>query len=103
MPVHLTFTLEKVYLRAGPVAHALSAAGQFRPARPWDRLAQFGVLMFWPRSLGWLKVTATASPEPATAGNSITFTNHVAGLDAVCATHAVKRDQLAPAKFLESN
>ncbi|HJZ54147.1 MAG TPA: hypothetical protein VKE74_04285, partial [Gemmataceae bacterium] len=103
MPVHLTFTLDKVFLRAGTSSHTFSAAGQVRPARPWDRLAQFGVLAFWPKSIGWLKLSASATPEPATAGPTITFSTTIPGLDAVCNAHAVKRDQLAPSKFLESN
>ena len=73
MPVHLTFTLDKVFLRAGTVSHTFSAAGQVRPARPWDRLTQFGVLAFWPKSVGWLRLSASATPEPATAGPTIAF------------------------------
>ncbi len=103
MAVHLTFTLDKVYLRAGVATHSLSAAGQLRPVRPWDRLVQFGALIYWPRSVNWLKITATAAPDPASAGPSIAFVDHVAGLDAVCATHAARRDSIAPPKFLESN
>jgi hypothetical protein len=103
MPVHLTFTLDKVFLRAGTVSHTFSAAGQVRPARPWDRLTQFGVLAFWPKSVGWLKLSASATPEPATAGPTIAFHETVGGIDAVCAVHNVKRDQLAPQKFLELN
>src|SRR2546421_8414569 len=103
MPVHLTFTLDKVFLRAGTVSHTFSAAGQVRPARPWDRLTQFGLLAFWPKSVGWLRLAASATPEPATAGPTIAFHETVPGIDAVCAAHAVKRDQLAPGKFLELN
>ncbi|MBY0514671.1 MAG: hypothetical protein K2P78_12250 [Gemmataceae bacterium] len=103
MPVHLTFTLEKVFLRAGTCDHTFSSAGQVRPTRPWDRLTQFGTMIFWPKAVGWLKLTATATPEPATAGPPVAFSPTVAGLDAVCAAHNVKRDQLAPQKFLETN
>lgn len=103
MPVHLTFTLDKVFLRAGVAAHTFSVAGQFRPARPWDRLAQFGVLAFWPKSAGWLRLSASATPDPAPAGTVIPFADTASGLDATCAAHAVRREQLAPPKFLEAN
>ena len=62
------------------------------------------MLVFWPKALGWLRLSASAHPEPATAGPTIAFHETVAGLDAVCAAHGVaKRDQVAPAKFLELN
>lgn len=103
MSVHLTFSMDKVYLRAGTASQRFSAAGQFRPARPWDRLTQFGVMAFWPKTASWLKLSASASPEPATAGPVITFSETVPGLDAVCAAHAVERDKQFPQKFLEVN
>ena len=103
MPVHLTLTLDKVFLRTGTTNRAFTAAGQVYPARPLDRLAQFGVLVFWPKSADWLRLSATATPEPVTAGAAVPFAATVAGLDAACAAHAVRREQLAPAKFLEAN
>ncbi len=96
--VHLTLTLDKVFLRAGPVARTFPVAGQVRPAKPWDRLTRFGVLLSWPKDLGWLSVAASfdGGGPPAAA-----FAATAAGLDEACAAHAVRRDQLAPPKFLE--
>ena len=102
MPVHLTQTLDKVHLRAGVATHTFSLAGQVRPTRPWDRLVQFGVLIFWPKALDWLRLSATGSPDPTPAGPPTAFADSPAGLDAVCAAHAARRDQLAPPKFLET-
>ena len=103
MPAHLTFTLDKVFLRAGVASQTFAAAGLVRPARPWDRLTRFGVLLFWPRSADWLKLSATATPDPPGGGAVTPFADTVGGLDAVAAAHGVRRDQLAPPKFLEGN
>jgi len=103
MPVHLTFTLDKVFLRAGTAGQSFAVAGQVRPARPFDRLVQFGVMAFWPKDAGWLRLSATATPDPAAAGGPIAFADTVAGLEEVCAAHAVRRDQFAPARFLEAH
>lgn len=102
MPIQLSFTLDKVYLRAGVVSHTFTAAGQLRPARPYDKLGRFGVFLFWPKALGWLKLAAHAAPDPGVSGNQIAFSDTVSGLDAACAEHSVRRDQVAPAKFLET-
>src|SRR5262249_37176468 len=101
MPVHLTLTLDKIFLRAGTASQTFPISGQIRPARPWDRLVQYGVLLFWPKAVGWLRLSASATPDPA--GAVIAFHHSVAGLDAVCAAHGVRREQLAPQKFLEAN
>src|SRR5262245_39708375 len=102
MPVHLTFTLDKVYLRAGLVEATFAAPGQVRPARPWDRLSRFGVLLFWPKALGWLKLAASATPDVGVSGAPITFSSTTGGLDAACNAHDVRREQIAPTKFLET-
>ena len=100
MAFALTLTVPGVYQRAGRVRQAFPVAGQLRPGKPWDRLTKFGVLLFWPRSLGWLTVTAAARPD---GGPDAPFADAPAGLDAVCAAHAVPRDQVAPPKFLDAN
>ncbi|OWK36464.1 hypothetical protein [Fimbriiglobus ruber] len=99
----LTLTLDDVYLRAGRVAKAFNVAGQFRPARPLDRLAEFGVLVHWPRAHDWLSLTARLLPGPGGPPAGTPFAADPAGLDAVCAKHAVARDQLAPPLFLKQN
>src|SRR5262249_20845079 len=103
MSVHLTLTLDKVFLRARLAGHTFPIAGQIRPARPWDRLVQFGVLVFWPKATGWLRLSASATPDPAAGAAAIPFHDTIAGLDKVCAEHKVRRDQLAPQKFLEAH
>ena len=101
MPFRLPLTAERVYLRAGPHTQTFVLPGQVRPARPWDRLAQFGFLAFWPKAVGWLKLSGTAD---AGAGSTpVPLQDTAAGLDAVCRAHETPRDQIAPPKLLEAN
>ncbi len=92
----LTLTLDEVYLRAGRVEKAFPVAGQLRPARPLHTLAEFGLLVHWPRAQDWLRVSGRVLATPAAH-----FADDLAGLDAVCLRHVVPRPQLAPAGFLE--
>lgn len=102
MPAHLTFTLDAVYLRAGVVAQTFTAAGLFRPTKPWDRLAQFGVLLYWPKADGWLRLSGTGRPDPG-AAPPVPFHSTLAGLAEVCAAHDTPRDQVTPPRFLEAH
>jgi hypothetical protein len=99
----LTLTMDEVYLRAGRVEKAFPVAGQLRPARPLDKLAEFGLLVHWPRDQDWLRVTARSLPAPGAGGMPVPFADTLPGLDAVCARHQVARNQLAPPLFLEQN
>jgi hypothetical protein len=101
MPFYLPLIAEKVFLRAGVHTLTFALSGQVRPPRPWDRLSQFGLLAFWPKALTWLRLSGAADGGPAAP--NIPFHSTPAGLDAVCAAHATRREQVAPAKFLESN
>ncbi len=95
----LMLPMDEVYLRAGRVEKAFPVAGQLRPARPLDKLAEFGLLIHWPRAMDWLRITARVLPGPGTP--AVAFADDLAGLDAVCLRHAVQRNQLAPPAFLE--
>jgi len=103
MPVHVTLTLDKVFLRAGPSVQGFTIAGQLRPARPFDRLTRFGLMIHWPKSASWLRLSASGTADPATAEPGVLFSESIAALDAVCTEHEVERDRLAPPKFLEMN
>ena len=97
----LMLPMDEVYLRAGRVEKAFPVAGQLRPGRPLDKLAEFGLFAHWPRDQGWLRVTARVLAGPGTPATP--FADDLAGLDAVCARHGVPRDQIAPAAFLEQH
>ena len=95
----LMLPMDEVYLRAGRVERAFPVAGLLRPARPLDKLAEFGLLVHWPRAMDWLRISARVLPGPGTV--AVAFADDLAGLDAVCVKHAVQRAQLAPPAFLE--
>jgi len=103
MPLYVALTFDRVYLRNGVIRQGFSMPGQLRPDGIMMRkMPQFGVLLHWPIKLEWLRITATATADTPAAAPS-TFVNTPAGLDGVCGIHAVKRDQLAPVKWLEAN
>lgn len=97
----LPLTAEKVYLRAGVYTHTFPLAGQFRPSPPYAGLSQFGLFAFWPKGLNWLRLSGHA--DGGAGGPSIPLQGAPADLDAVCAAHAARRDQVAPPKLLEAH
>ncbi len=101
MPLPLTLPMDDVYLRAGRVAKTFPLAAQLRPDRPLERLAEYGLLIHWPRAMDWLRLSARVLASPTAP--EVNFAADLAGLDAVCLRQAVTRGQLAPTAFLEQH
>ncbi|MCX8139268.1 MAG: hypothetical protein N3E46_06255 [Gemmataceae bacterium] len=100
MSIRVPLIMENIYIRTGLCAHTFQLSGHIRPSQPWDQLASFGVLIYWPREFGWLRLYAMA--DAGSGGTNIPFQDSTAGLDRVCQDHAARREQVAPGKFLSN-
>jgi len=94
----LVIVMDGVYLRAGRQQQAFPIVGQLKPPAPWERLAQFGLMLHWDRSHDWLQLSARVIGGSV----AIPFATDLAGLDDICQKHDVPRDRLAPPAFLEA-
>lgn len=97
----MTLTAEGVYLRAGPYTRRFTLDDQFRPARPLERLKQVGLLLYWPKSLDWLRASGTVAPADLTGGPGMAFVSDGAGLEKLAEAHATGVDQITPPKFFD--
>jgi hypothetical protein len=100
MAIHVPLPMENVYIRSGICAQTFPIAGQIRPTRPLEQVSSFGVLIYWPKKLSWLRLYAMG--DSGGGGTNISFQDTPAGLDRVCHSVGVSRDQVAPAKFLST-
>ncbi len=100
MSIRVPLVMENIYIRSGLCAQTFQLSGQIHPNRPWDQLAYFGVLIYWPREFTWLRLYAMA--DAGSGGTNIPFQDSTAGLDKVCQEHAARREQVAPGKFLNT-
>jgi molecular chaperone DnaK (HSP70) len=94
--------MENVYIRSGICDQTFPLTGQIRPNRPLDQVSPFGVLIYWERTLSWLRLFAVGDAGGSSSTN-IPFQDTAAGLERICQSHGVSRDQVAPSKFLTAH
>jgi hypothetical protein len=92
MVQYLTIPIDDVYAGIGVVAHDHPAEGRLRPARPWDKVTSYGLMLYWPKKDAWLTVDVVAQTVP--------FAGHREAVEFACRHHGVDPARVAPAGFL---
>src|SRR6516162_10751356 len=84
-----------VFQRVGIVEYGHEVQSDLRPRRPFEA-KQYGLMVHWPRNLGWLTIRLRHGDPPQD------FKENREGLVEVCRSVGADPNHVAPPKFLET-
>ncbi len=97
---YLTIPIEDVYAGIGMVFHDYLADTRLRPARPWDKVSSYGLMLYWPKKDPWLSIDVVAQASLTSPPTS--FVSHKEAVEFICRHHGVDPTRIAPAGFLNA-
>lgn len=95
---YLTIPVDDVFTDVGAVYLDYPADIRLKPAKPWDKVAAYGLMLYWPKKEAWLSVDVVAQASPTAA--PVPFAGTKEAVEFVCRAHAVDVARVAPPGFL---
>ena len=95
---YLTIPVDDVYTAVGTVYLDYPADTRLRPAKPWDKVGAYGLMLYWPKKEAWLSIEVLAQASPTAP--PVPFAGTKEAVEFVCRTHAVDLNRVAPPGFL---
>jgi hypothetical protein len=95
---YLTIPIDDVFTAIGTVYHDYPADTRLKPARPWEKVSSYGLMLYWPKKEAWLGLEVVAQSSPSTP--PVTFAGTKEAIEFACKTHGVEAVRVAPPGFL---
>ena len=79
---YLTIPIDDVFTAIGTVYHDYPADTRLKPARPWEKVSAYGLMLYWPKKEAWLGLEVVAQSSPSTP--PVTFAGTKEAIEFAC-------------------